>query len=166
MASDVYNNSPCFQLDENKSPIQMLSGSNVSINPKHYRPFGCPAFVLNNALQQSKPHSKWNERARVGVYLGKSPHHNRNVALVLNREMGLVSPQYHVSYDNEFRTVINDEYDSLWEIKAGFVARNKPLTNENVVTTKGIQSQMKGYGKGRELPPSEGGIGTHKHRVT
>ena len=124
-ANDIYSNSPCFQLEDNISPTQMMSGSNVSINPKHYKPFGCPVFVLKNESQQNKPHSKWDERAKVWVYLGISPHHNRNVALVLNRETGLVSPQYHVSYDDEFRTVINNEYDSLWKIKAGFVAHNK-----------------------------------------
>ena len=155
MANDVYNNSPCFQLDDNISPMQILSGSNVSINVKHYRPFGCPAFVLNNALQQNKPHAKWDERARIGVYLGKSPHHNRNVALILNRETGLVSPQYHISYDEEFRTVINDEYDSLWKIKAGFVARQKPQQHEKVVATKGVRPTKDN--NNRVLLPSEGG---------
>jgi len=157
MASDVYNNSPCFQLIDNKSPMQIVSGANVSINPKHYKPFGCPAYVLNNALQQNKPFAKWDERAKVGVYLGKSPHHNKNVALVLNRETGLVSPQYHVMYDEEFHTVINNEYDSNWKVKAGFVARKE------TTATKGLTPrEMTGIEQARELLPSEGGSGSVK----
>ena len=32
--------------------------------------------------------AKWKERAKVGMCLGRSPQHNRNVALVLDRKTG------------------------------------------------------------------------------
>ena len=48
---------------------------------------------------------KWEPRARTGVYLGHSPTHAGNVALVLNLITGHVSPQYHVVFDDEFTTV-------------------------------------------------------------
>ena len=38
-------------------------------------------------------------------YLGRSPSHASNVALVLNPKTGLVSPQYHVVFDDDFTTV-------------------------------------------------------------
>ena len=47
-------------------------------------------YVLSEALQSGKPHHKWKERARIGIYLGQSPIHNRNVALVLHRHTGHV----------------------------------------------------------------------------
>ena len=48
---------------------------------------------------------KWNPRARLRVYLGQSPCHTGNVALVLNPEILYVSPQYHVVFDADFYTV-------------------------------------------------------------
>ena len=92
----------------------------------------------------------------MGVYLGRSPHHNRNVALILNRETGLVSPQYHVMYNNEFRTVTNDDYDSLWKIKAGFVT-NTQAKDDNSLSTKGLVPNSMGNNNAKELLPSEGG---------
>ncbi|KAL7466170.1 hypothetical protein ACHAXS_006459 [Conticribra weissflogii] len=48
---------------------------------------------------------KWDPRARLGIYVGRSPNHAGNVALVLNPKTGLVSPQFHVVFDDEFTTV-------------------------------------------------------------
>ena len=73
-------------------------------------------------MQQGKPHGKWKERARVGVYLGQSPHHNKNVALVLDRNTGYVSPQFHVRFDNQFDSVTDDKYDSEWKLKTGLIS--------------------------------------------
>ena len=46
--------------------------------------------------------SKWEQRARIGIYLGHSPFHAGSVALVLNPRTGLVSPQFHVVFDDNF----------------------------------------------------------------
>ena len=87
-------------------------------------PFGCPVYVLNNRLQASQQLNKWLPRARVGMYLGMSPHHARTVALVLNVETALVSPQFHVKFDDSFNTVSYPRNQSInvsaWKIKAGF----------------------------------------------
>ena len=48
---------------------------------------------------------KWEPRARLGIYLGRSPAHDTNVALVLNPETGMVSPQFYVVFDDNFTTV-------------------------------------------------------------
>ena len=48
---------------------------------------------------------KWEPRARMGVYVGWSPSHASNVALVLNPRTGHVSPQFHVVFDYDFTTV-------------------------------------------------------------
>jgi hypothetical protein len=67
--------------------------------------FGCPAFVLDSRLQDGKKIPKWDNRVRVGSYLGRSPQHAGNVALILNPNTGHVSPQFHVVYDDDFTTV-------------------------------------------------------------
>ena len=124
MASDVFNNTPCLQHKEYKTPLQMASATNVNVNQKHFHTFGCPIYVLNNALQENKPYGKWSSRSKVGIYIGQSPNHNKRIALVLDRQTGLVSPQYHVKFDDDFTTVEQDSFDSDWLIKAGFVARD------------------------------------------
>ena len=48
---------------------------------------------------------KWEPRARMGIYVGRSPSHASNVALVLNPQTGHVSPQFHVVFDDDFTTV-------------------------------------------------------------
>ena len=48
---------------------------------------------------------KWWYSQIVRIYLGHSLCHARTVALVLNLKIGLISPQFHVVYDNEFNTV-------------------------------------------------------------
>ena len=127
----------------------------VHVNSKHYHPFGCPAFVLENELQGNKPFHKWKERAKVGIYLGKSPQHGRNVALILDRTTGLVSPQFHVQFDSSFSVTQQDRFNSQWQIKAGLAAEkgkrgvpktppmetaqaNPPINKEAVPTPEGV----------------------------
>ncbi len=68
--------------------------------------WGCPCYILDSRLQTNpKGAPKWEPRARLGIYVGRSPSHAGNVALVLNPVTGLVSPQYHVTFDDDFTTV-------------------------------------------------------------
>ena len=96
-----------LKLDENGlAPINKFASTNVAPDLKTYHPFGCPVFVLNSRLQSSGGSiPKWDPRARVGVYLGHSPCHAGSVALVLNPKTLIVSPQFHVVFDDEFSTV-------------------------------------------------------------
>ena len=96
------NNTPDLRSKDHESPAGKHYNSSVEVNPKHWKPFGCPVCVLDEALQAGNTHSKWKKRSRVGVYLGQSPKHGKNVALVLNLEIGCVSPQFHVVFDNSF----------------------------------------------------------------
>ena len=48
---------------------------------------------------------KWEPHARLGIYIGRSPAHAGNVSLVLNPKTRLVSPQFHVVFDDNFMTV-------------------------------------------------------------
>lgn len=121
MANDAINNSPSMQDHLRRSPLQQFSRTNVQMNIKHFQPFGCPVYVLDNRLQTQKPIPKWNDRSRVGIYLGKSPAHGRNIALVLDRSTGLVSPQFHVKFDPSFHSVTQDCLDCKWQLRTGFI---------------------------------------------
>jgi hypothetical protein len=41
----------------------------------------------------------------MGIYVGCSPSHTSNVALILNPRTGHVSPQFHVVFNDDFTTV-------------------------------------------------------------
>ena len=74
---------------------------------KSFHTLFSPIYVLDDRLQNyggSGP-PKWEPRSHIGVYLGHSPFHAGIVALVWNPTTGLVSPQYHLVFDNEFSTV-------------------------------------------------------------
>jgi hypothetical protein len=113
-ANDALNHTPSMQDAERRSPMELFSGSKVATNPKHWKPFGCPTYVLSNELQGNRPFHKWSQRAKAGVYLGKSPQHGRNVALVMDRDSALVSPQFHVAFDTMFDTVKGIRTRSSW----------------------------------------------------
>ena len=66
----------------------------------------CPVYILDAANQSGAIGTpKWEPRSHTGIYLGHSPCHAGSVSLVLNLKSGLVSPQFHVVYDDEFTTV-------------------------------------------------------------
>ena len=92
---------------DGKTPDMKFSGvAAQALRLRDFHTFGCPCYILDSRLQTNpKGVPKWEPRARLGIYLGRSPAHAGNVALVLNPKTGLVSPQYHVVFDDDFTTV-------------------------------------------------------------
>ena len=89
-----------------KSPIERFASIDDDIDATAFHTFGCPVFVLEAANQSGYGGTpKWEPRSHTGIYLGRSPSHASSVALVLNLKTGLVSPQYHVVFDDRFSTV-------------------------------------------------------------
>lgn len=105
-ANHVINSTP--EAPSGLVPIEVfsqLAGTAAKLRDLHH--FGCPAFVLDSSLQggNKTTRHKWGDRSRVGINLGTSPNHPNSVALILNLRTGLVSPQFHVKYDDHFETV-------------------------------------------------------------
>jgi hypothetical protein len=118
-ANDCFNMSP-FP-NEQETPLEKFSRSKIRPDFKQVHPFGCPAYALDGRIQSSKKAKKWEVRARVAIYLGSSPQHARTVGLVLSLTTGLVSPQFHVKYDESFSTLRNNAMPKLmWQQLAGF----------------------------------------------
>ena len=92
---------------DGKTPYHLLAGLDTTeLDVKSFHTFGCPCYVLDNRLQSGLTIlPKWEPRARMGIYVGRSPAHASNVALILNPRTGHVSPQFHVVYDDDFITV-------------------------------------------------------------
>ena len=102
-----------------ESPLSKFAGTSIQPNLKHFHPFGCPVYVLQAPLQTRNHFPKWGERSRIGIFLCHSPHHASSVPLVLSTQTGLVSPQFHCVFDDDFDTVKKEQADmSIWKIKA------------------------------------------------
>ena len=102
-----------------ESPLSKFAGTSVQPNLKHFHPFGCPVYVLQAPLQARSPFPRWGERSRIGIFLCHSPHHASSVPLVLSTQTGLVSPQFHCVFDDDFDTVKKEQADtSIWKVKA------------------------------------------------
>ena len=73
---------------------------------KHTAPtfYVFPVYHLLSELASVKSISTWNSRSCLGNNLGISPRHSRSVYFVLNPVNGLVSPQFHCSFDDWSKT--------------------------------------------------------------
>jgi len=159
-ASDAINHTPSMQDSERRSPIEIFSNSKVATNPKHWKPFGCPTYVLANELQGNRPFHKWSQRSKAGVYLGRSPQHGRNVALVMDRDTALVSPQFHVAFDATFDTVKTIKTRSSWQLRAGFVTTQKEPTRKETPSPHKQMASMTGSSNKKRKRHTSDEIGT------
>ncbi len=89
--------------EEGKCPFERFSHTSAleNLDISDFHTFGCPCYVLDS--NEHVP--KWNPRSSLRIFVGFSPNHARNVAMVLNPFTGLVSPQYHVVFDDHFQTL-------------------------------------------------------------
>ena len=137
MANQSSLEMPSLQFKDGRTPLQAFAGSRATTNPKFWQPFACPIYVLDDNLQTAGGiHGKWKDRSRVGLYLGRSPTHARSIALVLNLQTGLVSPQFHVTFDPFFQTV-KKTFDGLpisitWLEKTGFKSPSTKRTRSRI----------------------------------
>ena len=82
----------------------------------------------------------WEPWSQLGINLGRSPRHARNVKVILNPSTGLVSPQFHVSYDDFFESVrINKDRESqppLWQELSGLKGRDRAPRSIDIALTR------------------------------
>ncbi len=121
-ANNSRNYAPTNEHDT--SPMSRFCATSSVPTTQNQHHFGCPTYVLKKELQDKKKMRKWTDRTRVGINLGYSSRHAHNVSLILNLQTGLVSPQYHCSYDDLFETTTGTQVRSIpisqWQFKAGF----------------------------------------------
>ena len=131
-ANQAYNSTLRSSHTDKQSPNKIFDNSAVDLNPRHWKLFGCPVYVLKAELQgTTRIHPKWDAWSQADIYLGQSPINNRNVGLVLNIHTGYVSPQFHVKFDESFHTVQQDKWNTTWLSSTGLMAPpNKVSLNE------------------------------------
>ena len=98
-----------LQIDnKGRTPESILHGVNVEdVLVKSFHILFSPIYVIDARLQNSGGAGppKWEPRSRIGLYLRHLPFHAGSFALLWNPTKGRGSPQYQVSFDNEFNTV-------------------------------------------------------------
>ena len=94
-----------LRIDSNGHTSQMkfskVSGQMTRL--VNYHTFCCPVYILDARLQSTSGAGppEWDSRCRLGIYVGHSPSHAGSDALVLNPNTGLISPQFHVVFDDD-----------------------------------------------------------------
>ncbi len=101
----IYLHNTLPVLKDDTSRLKHLNLIRVGGKMRHLHPFGCPVFALENDLAAKNPIPHWSPCACLGVNLGPSPLHAKNIYLVLNLHTGCVSPQYHCRFNNFFEMV-------------------------------------------------------------
>ena len=101
------------------------------------------------------------ERAWIGIYLGRSPKHSRNVALVLNIKTARVSPQFHFKMDPMFHTVKDttrqERIQSKWQEAAGFIIGKGKGGETNAKNKIGTHPNQPQQPETPHIPPTKEG---------
>jgi len=128
MANEIINITP--RSKDGKVPLSLFANYNNLPRLDSLHPFGCPAYVLENALQKGRKMDKSENRSRLGMSLGPSPTHACTVHLILSIRKGLVSLQFHVMFDDYFESIkwVGFMPRSEWQYKARLVKENPSST--------------------------------------
>jgi hypothetical protein len=77
-------------LEDGTSRLERFSSITIRSKMKHHPAVGCQVFPLENDLAAGSSIPHWSPRVPLGVNLGSSPSHARNVYQVLNLHTGCV----------------------------------------------------------------------------
>ena len=107
----LYNHTP--NMESGIAPIELFSQTvNDGQALRNAHPWGCPAYVLEPKLTAAGGKlPKWSPRSRHGQFVGVSPVHAENIAVIRNLKTGYLSPQYHIVFDDWFETVYASDDD-------------------------------------------------------
>ena len=92
-----------IDLDRKRPEMKFSEAFGVTTRLTNFHTFGCPCYVLDSRLQSAgcAGPPKWDPLSHLGIYGGHSPAHAGSLALVLNPKTCLVSPQFHVAFDDD-----------------------------------------------------------------
>ena len=82
-------------------------------NILRYHVWGCPVFFLEPKQQNDQNIPKWNQRARLGQFIGFSDLHSSLMPNVQHLSTRYISPQFHLVFDDLFETVICQGYNYI-----------------------------------------------------
>ena len=108
---DVWNHTPT---QTNECPLSRFS-QHATPSLNHFHPFGCPVYILNRSLADGNSIPRWQPRSHLGIYLGRSPNHAKDVSLVLDLNTNHISANYHIIYEDKFQTIQHsNKNNEIW----------------------------------------------------
>ena len=129
LAQHWLNNTPSMTRPDRKTPLEAVAQAPINRDARSV-PFRCPVYATEQAVAEGKPHQKWRPKSKIGIYLGPSPVHSRDTALVMDPATGLVSPEYHVKADWGFNTVTPSKMQMPWKFNAGVAPPPEPIKTD------------------------------------
>jgi hypothetical protein len=106
-AVHLWNHTP--KMTTGLAPVEIFSGSKSDCTHLlNAHPWGCPVYILEPKLRDGHKIPKWEPRSRRGQFMGISANHASTVHLVRNLQTGLITPQYHLVFDDFFETVFSE----------------------------------------------------------
>jgi hypothetical protein len=100
-------------------------------------PLLCPVYILDRRMQESTSPPKWTKHTTQKVYAGDLHHYEKSVPMVWDPKTKLVTPQFHVMFDDNFDTVqapdpnINITYTMDYLFKKNKYKYDHPFGNEH-----------------------------------
>jgi hypothetical protein len=117
---------------QQESPYKLFTGQEAPWMLRDFKIFGCPVYVLDKDLQDGKSINKWKTRSWQGIYIGNSNCHASSVPLIYNPVTTHITPQFHVIFDESFKTATGDittthssYFDKLYESAAHWMYQDK-----------------------------------------
>jgi hypothetical protein len=104
-AATIYNTTKQRSRDYDISPWEQFTGERSKLDQNDMHPLFCPVYVLDRRMQEGTSPPKWSKRTRQKVYVGHLHQYSKPVPMVWDPKTKLVSPQFHVMFDDDFDTV-------------------------------------------------------------
>ena len=87
------------------STNKIFNNTKLNFDFTYLHPFGCPTFLLDSSLANSRKIPRWQPRSKLGIYLDNSQYYAGSISNVINIDTRYISPKYHLVYDDNFSTV-------------------------------------------------------------
>jgi hypothetical protein len=105
-AATIYNTTKRRSRNYDLSPWEQFTGERSKLNQTDMHPLFCPVYMLDRHMQEGTSPPKWTKRTTQKVYVDHLNHYSKSVPMVWDPTTKLVSPQFHVMFDDNFDTVL------------------------------------------------------------
>jgi hypothetical protein len=104
-AATIYNTTKQRSRDYDLSPWEQFTGERSKLDQTDMHPLFCPVYTLDRRMQEGTSPPKWTKLTTQKVYVCHLHHYSKSVPTVWDPKTKLVSPQFHVMFDDNFDTV-------------------------------------------------------------
>jgi hypothetical protein len=104
-AEMIYKTTKWRSRDYAISPWEQFTGECSKLDQNDMHPLFCQVYVLDRHMQEGTPPPKWTKLTTPKVYVGHLHHYSKSVPMVWDPKTKLVSPQFHVVFDDNLDAV-------------------------------------------------------------